>query len=81
MELAHRPGHPARLAAHHHKVAVEDWLPSEFENFSDAETRLLAKQVMLLIEGCISMILIHGDTSYVTAAIKTAKKLTLKTNK
>ena len=75
MELADLPGHPARRAAHQHKVAVENWLTSEFERLGARSPEELAFQVMLLMEGCLSLILIHGDTSYVAAASRAAKRL------
>ncbi len=75
MELADLPGHPARRAAHQHKVAVENWLAGELERLGVRPPEELACQVMLLMEGCLSLILIHGDTSYVAAASRAAKRL------
>jgi AcrR family transcriptional regulator len=75
MELADLPGHPVRNAAHHHKSAVEDWLTSELKRLGARHPRELARHVMLLIEGCLSLILIHGDTTYASAAAKAASQL------
>ena len=75
MELADLPGHPARHAAHQHKIAVENWLAGELERLGVRPPEELACQVMLLVEGCLSLILIHGDTSYVAAASRAAKRL------
>jgi AcrR family transcriptional regulator len=68
MELADMPGHPARAAASRHKAAVEDWLAEQFAQGAIRGPRDLARQIMLLIEGCHSLILIHGDPSYADAA-------------
>jgi AcrR family transcriptional regulator len=75
MELADLPGHPARRAAHTHKAAVEDWLAVELERLEVEHPRVVARQLMVLIEGCLSLILIHGDTSYAGAAAEAAKRL------
>jgi len=75
MELADMPGHPARAAAHRHKAAVEDWLAEQFAQGGVRGSRDLARQIMLLIEGCHSLILIHGDTSYADTACAAARLL------
>ncbi|MGC2321031.1 MAG: TetR/AcrR family transcriptional regulator [Terriglobales bacterium] len=75
MELADMPGHPARAAASRHKAAVEDWLAGQFADGGIRGSRELARQVMLLIEGCHSLVLIHGDISYVDTASATARLL------
>ena len=75
MEFAHLPGHPARLAAHRHKGAVEGWLAAQFADGRIGAAPTLARQVILLMEGCLSLILIHGDTSYANAAREAARAL------
>ena len=75
MEFAHLPGHPARVAARRHKAAVESWLAEELGVNRTAAARQLARQIMLLIEGCHSLILIHGDASYADAAADAARLL------
>lgn len=75
MELADLPGHPARVAARRHKAAVEGWLAGQFADGGIRGSRELARQVMLLIEGCHSLVLIHGDISYVDTASTTARLL------
>ncbi len=75
MELADMPGHPARLAAHQHKLAVETWLEEELARLGARDPKELARHAALLIEGCISMILIHGDSSYASAAANAACRL------
>jgi AcrR family transcriptional regulator len=80
MELADRPGHPARNAAHLHKTAVENWLAEELTSLGAQNPTELARQIILLIEGCLSLILIHGDTSYAKSAANAAKHLAINQN-
>ncbi len=75
MELADLPGHPARKAAHLHKSAVENWLARELQRLGAPNPVELARQVVLLIEGCLSLVLIHRDNSYITAAADAAALL------
>ncbi len=73
MEFAHLPGHPARVAARRHKAQIETWLAGQL---GDGEkNRGLARQIMLLLEGCHSLILIHGDPSYADTAADAARVL------
>lgn len=67
-ELAGMPGHPARHAASRHKAAVEAWLAERLAVTGVGEAEALAAQIMVLIEGAMSLTLIHGDTRYMRAA-------------
>ena len=75
MEFARSPGHPARIAARRHKAAVEDWLAEQFARGGIGDARELARQVMLLIEGCNALILMRGDSSYAVSAGAAARLL------
>ena len=75
MELSDLPGHPARHAAHQHKLAIEGWLADELKRLGARRSKQLAKQVALLLEGCLSLMLIHRDTSYAAEAAKAATRL------
>ena len=75
MELADLPGHPARRAAHLHKAEVETWLIRELDELGAKDPAGLGRQTMLLIEGCLSLILIHDDASYAIAASRAARQL------
>jgi AcrR family transcriptional regulator len=75
MELADLPGHPARLAARRHKRAVEAWIGGELARMGVAEAGERAREVALLMEGCLSLILIHGDPGYAAAAGRAARRL------
>jgi AcrR family transcriptional regulator len=75
MDLAGQPGHPARKIAARHKAAVETLLTKRLTACRIVEARAVAGQVMLLTEGCLSLILIHCDTSYANAALAVALRL------
>jgi AcrR family transcriptional regulator len=75
MELADLRGHPARAIARQHKVAVEAWLADALAAASVRSPRERARDVMLLTEGAMALMLIHGDRSYVDAAARAAKHL------
>ena len=72
MDLAGQPGHPARRIARRHKAAVETLLADRLDACGVADARGSARQIMLLTEGCLSLILIHDDTSYARAALDVA---------
>jgi AcrR family transcriptional regulator len=73
MELADMPGHPARLSARRHKRAVEDMLTSRFAECGVSEAEIVARQIVLLIEGTNALMLIHGKADYAEAAAATAR--------
>lgn len=75
MELADLPGHPARSAAHRHKTEVERWFSAELGRLGQENPEESARQLMLLIEGCLSLVLIHQDLSYVLSAASAADRL------
>jgi AcrR family transcriptional regulator len=75
MELADMPGHPARLAASRHKATVEQWLTAQFAAKHVPKSTVLARQVVILIEGSQALALIHSDVSYIKAASETARRL------
>lgn len=75
MELADLPGHPARSVARRHKSALEDHLSEVLATAGLKQHREGARELMLLIEGAMVMIIIHGDRSYADAAATAAKKL------
>lgn len=74
-ELADMPGHPARHVASKHKAAVEKWLAERFRAAGVYQADQLASQTILLIEGSMSLALIHGDTNYIGSAMVAAKCL------
>jgi AcrR family transcriptional regulator len=68
IELADMPGHPARLIARRHKAQLEQCFADLLERTGVARPKELARAIWLLTEGAISLILIHGDRGYSTAA-------------
>jgi AcrR family transcriptional regulator len=75
IEFARSPGHPARVAARRQKAAVERILIEQFAACGIASPTTLVRQLLLLIEGCNSLILIHGDSTYADTAAAAARVL------
>jgi AcrR family transcriptional regulator len=75
IELADLPGHPARLIARRHKALLESHFAELFARAGISAARELAREIWLLSEGAISLILVHGDRTYAAAAAKAAKRL------
>ncbi|TKT71875.1 TetR/AcrR family transcriptional regulator [Afipia massiliensis] len=73
-ELADLPGHPARAIARHHKTSMESLCADLFDRAGLASPLERARQVMLVWEGAVTLMLVHGDRSYVEAAAKAAKQ-------
>lgn len=75
IELADLPGHPARSIARRHKAQLEECLSERLAEAGAREPAQLARQVWLLSEGAMVLILIHGDRGYAKAASKAAVTL------
>jgi AcrR family transcriptional regulator len=75
IELADLPGHPARTIARRHKALLEQHLAALLAKTNIQSSRELAREIWLLSEGAISLILVHGDRGYAAAAAKAAKRL------
>ena len=75
VELADLRGHPARSIARQHKLAVERWLAETIGTAGILSADRLAREIMLLTEGAMVLMLIHGDRSYAQAAANAAKAL------
>ena len=75
VELADLRGHPARAIARSHKAAVEQWLADAFAMGRVPSSREHARQMMLLTEGAMVLMLIHGDRTYAQTAARAAKRL------
>ena len=80
-ELANMPGHPAIKIGAAHKKKFEDWLRLTFETDGIANAPLLARQIVLLLDGSFAVVLLHRDPSYMESAgqaafslIETARK-------
>jgi len=75
VELADLPGHPARSIARKHKAVLEEQLAAVLARAGLASPRDRAREIWLLSEGAISLILVHGDRRYALAAAAAAKRL------
>jgi AcrR family transcriptional regulator len=75
VELADLPGHPARRMARRHKAALERHLSERLDGAGVSEAARVAREILLLLEGTMVMILIHGDRSYAGAAASVARRL------
>jgi AcrR family transcriptional regulator len=75
MELADLPGHPARSIARRHKAAMENYLAGVLAAAGLEHPKERARELMLLIEGAMLMIMVHGDCSYADAAATAARRL------
>lgn len=68
VELAGQPGHPAVVMAADHKRRFESWLAEELQCGGVSDSARVARKVMILLEGAIAQMLIHGDVSYAHVA-------------
>lgn len=75
VELADLRGHPARAIARKHKSAVEKWLADELASTGILSSGERAREVMLLTEGAMALMLIHGDPDWANSAAQAAKRL------
>lgn len=75
IELADLPGHAARAIARRHKALLEAHLAEFLARAGVDRARDLAREIWLLSEGAISLMLVHGDTDYSAAAARAAKAL------
>ena len=75
IELADLPGHPARAIARRHKAVLEALFAERLRLAGVRQAKERAREIWLLSEGAISLILVHGDRKYATAAAAAARKL------
>jgi AcrR family transcriptional regulator len=75
IELADLPGHPARTIARRHKALLEQHFTEMLAKAGVAHPRETAREIWLLSEGAISLILVHRDRGYAAAAAQAARKL------
>jgi hypothetical protein len=75
VELADLRGHPARAIARQHKRQVENWLAEALAAAGVSSAAERGREMMLLMEGAMALMLIHGDRNYATAAARAAKSL------
>lgn len=68
VEFADLPGHPARKAARRQKNEVERYLVEKFAAQDLVDVEQLVREILLLIEGCQSLALIHNNLDYIDDA-------------
>jgi len=74
-ELANKPGHPAVKIGAAHKKKFEAWLADRLVEADCTDAALRARQIVLLMEGAFSAMLIHRDPDYIRVAGQTAAAL------
>jgi AcrR family transcriptional regulator len=74
-ELANLPGHPAIRIGAAHKKKFEAWLRTMFEEAGIASAAPLARQTLLLLDGCFAVVQLHRDPSYMETAGEAASSL------
>jgi len=67
-ELANTPAHPAVKAGAAHKKRFEAWLQAELRNQDIGGAAAVARQIVILLDGATTVMLIHRDLAYVETA-------------
>lgn len=67
-ELANMPGHPAMKAAAMHKRNVESWLATSLAKADVPNAPSLARQILILLDGAFSTMLVHRDVDFIKQA-------------
>ena len=74
-ELVNLPGHPALKAGAAHKKKFETWLTGCLSDGGVSEAEILARRIVLLMEGAFSTLLIHRDPAYAEAGAEAARAM------
>ncbi|HEV7305667.1 helix-turn-helix domain-containing protein [Ensifer sp.] len=74
-ELANMPGHPAIRIGAAHKKKFEAWMAETFAEAGAGEPDVLAKQILLLLDGSFAVVLLHRDPGYMETAGRAAATL------
>lgn len=74
-ELANTPAHPAVKAGAAHKKRFEAWLEAELRGEDIPDAAALARQIVILLDGATTVMLIHRDLDYVKTAGAMARGL------
>ena len=74
-ELAATPGHPAVAAGAAHKKRFEAWLQSVIAENGIPDAADRARQILILLEGAVSVLQFHRDPAYAEAAGRVAASL------
>ncbi|WP_417769749.1 TetR/AcrR family transcriptional regulator [Stappia sp.] len=71
-ELANMPGHPAMKIGAGHKKKFEEWIAGQLRENGTGNPDAIARQVMLLMDGAFSTMLVHRDAAYAEEAGRAA---------
>ena len=74
-EFAGDRKHPARTLAAAHKLRFEHWLADFLAEHKVANTKPLARQLTVLLDGAVTHVFLHGDGQYAREAGKAARAL------
>ena len=74
-ELANLPGHPAMKIGAEHKKKFERWLAARLAENGMAEPDATARQIVLLMDGAFSTMLVHRDAAYAEEAGRAARTI------
>lgn len=74
-ELASMPGHPAVKAGARHKARFEAWLAGALSDRGVPDAEALAREIVLLLDGAFSVMLVHRNADYAEAAGQAAATL------
>ena len=74
-ELANLPGHPAMKIGAEHKKKFERWLAGRLAEDGMSEPEATARQIVLLMDGAFSTMLVHRDAAYVEEAGRAARAI------
>ena len=74
-ELANQLGHPAFKAGAAHKKRFEKWLEDEFQAEGIKEAPVIARRVVILMDGAFATSLVHRDPDYILEAGNVAHAL------
>jgi AcrR family transcriptional regulator len=75
IELADLKGHPALLAARRHKAEMERLLANALARAGIADSEALARELFLIVEGVVTLMVVHRDTGYAEAGKQAALRL------
>lgn len=75
MELADLPGHPARDIAKRHKTANQAWWEERYNESGIGSPQERAREMSILMEGAMALMLMSGDRSFAETAQKAAQTL------
>lgn len=80
-EFAGPPGHPGLKIGSAHKEKLEAWLANLIAEDGLSNAALHARQIMVLLDGTVSQLLLHRDPSYAEAAGHVAATLLSEENR